>query len=226
MKLSIVIPVYNEVNTILKVIESVRELEIEKEIVVVDDNSQDGTRNLLEKLSYPDLKVIFHDTNKGKGAALRTGFNNISGDIVVIQDADLEYDPNDLLPMLELINNGVADVVYGSRFYGNPHRVLLFYHYMGNRLISFLINLLFNLNLTDIEVGYKMFKSSILKDLTLRCDDFGFEVEFTAKIAKLNYRIYEIGISYYGRTYEEGKKINWKDGIKAHYYIFRFRFFN
>jgi len=226
MKLSIIIPVFNEVDTILKIIDLVRGLEFDKEIIIVDDYSDDGTRKLLEKLSYPDLKVIFHDSNKGKGAALRTGFEKISGDIVVIQDADLEYDPKDLLPMYKLINDGVADVVYGSRFYGKPHRVLLFYHYMGNFLISFLINLLFNLNLTDAEVGYKMFKSSILKEINLTCDDFGFEVEFTAKAAKLNCRIYEIGISYYGRTYEEGKKINWKDGVKALYYIFKFRFFD
>jgi glycosyltransferase involved in cell wall biosynthesis len=169
--------------------------------------------------------VLFHERNRGKGAAVRTGFARASGDVIVIQDADLEYDPNDWSRMFPLImDRKVADVVYGSRFYGRPHRSLYFHHYLGNRLISFLFNLLYNQMLSDIEVCYKMFTSEVLRELKLTSDDFGFEVEITAQIARARrWRIYEVGISYYGRTYDEGKKINWLDGLKALVYLFKFR---
>ncbi len=201
---------------------------IEKEIVVVDDGSNDGTREILNRLKEEkDLKIIFNEKNMGKGYALRKGFENSTGDIIVIQDADLEYDPNDWNEMLKLILEDKADVVYGSRFYGKPHRCLYFHHYLGNKLISFLINFLCDITLSDIEVCYKMFKRDVLKDINLKQNDFGFEVEFTVKVAKSKkWRIYETGISYYGRTYKEGKKIRWKDGFKALWYIFKYRFFN
>ncbi len=225
--LSVIIPVYNERNTILKVIQRVREVPpYEKEVVVVDDGSTDGTRELL--LSIPELgaRVILHDRNRGKGAAVRTGFEHATGYVIVVQDADLEYDPLDWAEMLRLIEEDKADVVFGSRFFGKAHRVLFFHHYMGNRLISFLVNLLYDLYLSDVEVCYKMFRRDILREIKLTCDDFGFEVEFTAKVAKRGYRIYEVGIHYYGRTYAEGKKINWRDGLKALYYIVKFRFWD
>lgn len=232
MKLSIVIPVYNEKGYIEKVIKMVQDVKlnypIEKEIVVVDDGSNDGTREILNRLKEEkDLKIIFNEKNMGKGYALRKGFENSTGDIIVIQDADLEYDPNDWNEMLKLILEDKADVVYGSRFYGKPHRCLYFHHYLGNKLISFLINFLCDITLSDIEVCYKMFKRDVLKDINLKQNDFGFEVEFTVKVAKSKkWRIYETGISYYGRTYKEGKKIRWKDGFKALWYIFKYRFFN
>jgi len=232
LKLSIVIPVYNEKGYIEKVIKMVQDVKlnypIEKEIVVVDDGSNDGTREILNRLKEEkDLKIIFNEKNMGKGYALRKGFENSTGDIIVIQDADLEYDPNDWNEMLKLILEDKADVVYGSRFYGKPHRCLYFHHYLGNKLISFLINFLCDITLSDIEVCYKMFKRDVLKDINLKQNDFGFEVEFTVKVAKSKkWRIYETGISYYGRTYKEGKKIRWKDGFKALWYIFKYRFFN
>lgn len=223
--LSVIIPVYNEKNTILEVIRMVKEVPPhDKELVIVDDYSTDGTREILAGLSDPGVRVILHERNGGKGAALRTGFENAAGDVLVVQDADLEYDPHDWAEMLRLIEENKADVVFGSRFFGKAHRVLLFHHYLGNRLISFLVNLLYDLTLSDVEVCYKMFKRDILKDIKLTCDDFGFEVEFTAKVAKRRYRIYEVGIHYYGRTYAEGKKINWRDGLKALCYIVKFRF--
>ncbi len=206
--------------------------DLEKEIIVVDDGSKDGTRDILKKLENSDefrdiLKVIYHEENKGKGGALNTGFNNVTGDIVIIQDADLEYDPKDWKEMLRLIIERNADVVYGSRFYGN-HRVLYFYHLLGNKVITYLINLLFNMTFSDIEVCYKMMKREILERIKpFRSNDFGIEVEITAKISKLankeNIRVYEVPINYYGRTYKEGKKINWKDGFKALWYILKFR---
>ena len=225
--LSVIIPVYNERDTILKVIEIIKGVPPhDKEVLIVDDGSTDGTRELLAGLQEPDVRTIFHDRNRGKGAALRTGFEYAKGDVVVVQDADLEYDPRDWAEMLRLIKEGKADVVFGSRFFGKAHRVLLFHHYMGNRLISFLVNLLYDLNLSDVEVCYKMFRRDILKEIKLTSNDFGFEVEFTAKVAKRRYRIYEVGIHYYGRTYAEGKKINWLDGLKALYYIVKFRFWD
>lgn len=232
MKLSIIIPVYNEKDYIEKVIKMVHDVKlnypVEKEVIVVDDGSNDGTKEILNRLKEErNLKIIFNEKNMGKGYALRRGFENSTGDIIVIQDADLEYDPNDWNEMLKLILEDKADVVYGSRFYGKPHRCLYFHHYLGNKLISFLINFLCDITLSDIEVCYKMFKRDVLKDINLKQNDFGFEVEFTVKVAKSKkWRIYETGISYYGRTYKEGKKINWKDGFKALWYIFKYRFFN
>ncbi len=233
MKLSIVIPVYNEKDYIKKVVEMVENCKIdypiEKEIVIVDDGSNDGTRDILNKLKKekPYLNIIFQEKNMGKGAALRKGFENARGDIIVIQDADLEYDPGDWNEMLRLILENKADVVYGSRFYGKSHRCLYFHHFIGNILISFLINLLCDITLSDIEVCYKMFKREVLDSINLKQNDFGFEVEFTIKVAKQKkWRIYETPINYYGRTYKEGKKIKWKDGFKALWYIFKYRFFN
>lgn len=226
MRLSIVIPVYNEKTTISQIVEKVLsvDLDAEKEIIIVDDGSSDGTREIIkETVKREAIKAFYHDKNMGKGAALRTGFNEVSGDVTVIQDADLEYDPSDWKEMLRLIKEDKADVVFGSRFYGRPHRVLFFYHYLGNKIITGVFNILFDLNLTDVETGYKMFKSRILKEINFDCNDFGFEIEFASKAAKKGYRIYETGIRYYGRTYAEGKKIKWLDGLKALFYILRFR---
>jgi glycosyltransferase involved in cell wall biosynthesis len=228
MKISVVIPVYNEVQTIKEVVTRVQEVELEKEIIIVDDYSTDGTRERLREINhaYENVKVLYHDHNQGKGASLRTGFQAITGDIVIIQDADLEYDPRDYPLLLGPIVDGRADVVYGSRFLGGPHRVLFFWHYVGNKLLTLLSNMLTNLNLTDMETCYKVFKSEILAEIKLRSNRFGFEPEFTAKIAKKSFRIYETPISYSGRTYAEGKKIGWKDGIKAIFAILWFRFFD
>lgn len=251
--LSIVVPVYDEIHTIASVLAMLSAAlpHIAKQIVVVDDCSKDGTREWLRR-NFPDgvrtgtriavktdgtldfastdgmavtVQVIFHDVNKGKGAGLRTAFAAVTGDVVVIQDADLEYDPNDWLAMYDLIAvRKVADVVYGSRFYGRPHRSLYYHHYLGNRLLSVLFNICFNQTLTDIETCYKMMTYEVLRSLRLTANDFGIEVEISAQIAKQhNLRIYEVGISYYGRTYSEGKKITWKDGLKAIWYIFKFR---
>lgn len=226
MRLSVVMPCFNEIKTIdhiLQLITSV-ELKIDREIIVVDDCSTDGTKEFLAKLNgNPEIKVIYHATNQGKGAALRTGFSQASGDIIIVQDADLEYDPNEYPRLLEPILSKNADVVYGSRFIGgDSHRVLYFWHSLGNKFLTLLSNVFTNLNLTDMEVCYKVFKREILDDIELKEDRFGFEPEFTAKIAHKGYTIYEVGISYYGRTYEEGKKINWKDGIRAIYVILKY----
>lgn len=250
-KLSIVMPAYNEISYIEEILFLVTNLEIpsgwniEKELVIVDDRSTDGTREILNSIKeakakgaahyfsekkgrdidIKDIRVVFHEKNSGKGAALRTGFNNATGDIVAIQDADLEYDPNDLIQLIKLIVEDKADIAYGSRFYGRPHRVLYFYHRFGNWLITNLINLFCNINLTDIETCYKVFKKEVIDDINFICNDFGFEVEFTVKTTMARkWRIYEAGISYFGRTYAEGKKINWKDGVKALWYILKFRF--
>jgi len=229
MKLSIVIPCFNEISTIEKIVEKVLqvELKLERELVIVDDCSTDGTRDYLTSLkSHPQITVVFHETNRGKGAALRTGFGQATGDYIIIQDADLEYDPDEYSKLLAPILAGKADVVYGSRFVGGEsHRVLYFWHSLGNRFLTFLSNMFTNLNLTDMEVCYKLFKREILEKITLTEDRFGFEPEFTAKIARLDYVIYEVGISYYGRTYEEGKKINWKDGVRAVYVILKYGLF-
>jgi glycosyltransferase involved in cell wall biosynthesis len=228
MKLSVVMPVFNEVRTIEEIVARVLSAPFEKEIVIIDDCSTDGTVDLLRKIANQseNIKVFYHDRNRGKGAALRTGFGQVSGAIVIIQDADLEYDPREYPRILEPILDGRADVVYGSRFLGGPHRVMFFWHYVGNKFLTLLSNMMSNLNLTDMETCYKAFRKEVLKDLTLKSDRFGFEPEFTLKVAKRKFRIYEVPISYSGRTYEEGKKINWKDGVAAIFSIIRFRFFD
>jgi len=228
MKLSIIIPCYNEKNTIEEIIDRVLKapLPIERELVIVDDCSRDGTRDYLRSLDHPMINVVLHEVNKGKGAALRTGFAHASGDFLIVQDADLEYDPDEYNRLLKPILDGKADVVYGSRFIGSEsHRVLYFWHSLGNRFLTLLSNMFTNLNLTDMEVCYKMFRRTILEKITLEEDRFGFEPEFTAKVARLNCAIYEVGISYYGRTYEEGKKIGWKDGVRAVYVILKYGLF-
>ena len=208
-------------------IAKVSAVDYHKEIILIDDFSTDGSRAILESYENKEnFKVLYHKRNQGKGAALRTGFSNVSGDIIIIQDADLEYNPSDYGTLLEPILDGRADVVYGSRFLGGPHRVLLFWHYVGNLLLTTFSNMLTNVNLTDMETGYKAFTKEVKERLTFKCDRFGFEPEFTAKVAKNNFRIYEVPISYSGRDYSEGKKITWKDGVAAIWYIFKFRFTN
>ncbi len=228
MQVSVVIPVYNEVSTIREIVVRVQAVDLEKEIIIVDDGSTDGTREQLQKitLSQENIKVFYHDRNQGKGAALRTGFEAATGDIVIIQDADLEYDPREYPILLEPILDGRADIVYGSRFLGGPHRVLFFWHYLGNKFLTLLSNAVTNLNLTDMETCYKVFKREVLAGMNLKSNRFGFEPEFTVKIAKKDCRIYEVPISYSGRTYAEGKKIGWKDGVKAIIAILWFRFFD
>ncbi|MDD4869076.1 MAG: glycosyltransferase family 2 protein [Kiritimatiellae bacterium] len=228
MKLSVVIPVYNEVATIAELVRKVVAVDagVDKEIVVVDDYSIDGAREILKKMSgeHPDWKIVFHEKNQGKGAALRSGFAVATGDIVVIQDADLEYDPGDYRLLLGPILGGYADVVFGSRFLGGgPHRVAFYWHYLGNRFLTMLCNMTTNINLTDMEVCYKMFRKEVLDKIRLTEDRFGFEVEITAKVARGNWRIYEVPVSYYGRSYAEGKKITWRDGFRAFWCILKFR---
>jgi len=226
VKVTVVIPCYNERQTISTVLENVRAVDMgmEREIIVVDDASTDGTRELLQSLDGRDcLRVVYHDRNRGKGAALRSGFAAASGDVIVIQDADLEYDPHDIPDLLEPICNDGADVVYGSRFVtGQARRVLYYWHYVANNVLTALCNVVTNLNLTDMEVGYKVFKREILDRITLQEDRFGFEPEFTIKMSRLGCRVYEVGISYAGRTYEEGKKIGWRDGIRAVWVILKY----
>ena len=227
MKLSVVMPVYNEEKTIQEIVRRVQDVAIEKEIIIVNDGSDDGTSQVLDDMvkNYDNLVLIHQNRNQGKGAALREGFAHVTGEIILIQDADLEYDPKDYDLLLLPILDGRAEVVYGSRFLGGPHRVLFFWHYFGNKFLTLLSNLLNNLNLTDMEVGYKVFRRHILDQIHIKSNRFGFEPEFTAKIARLRPRIYEVPISYSGRSYEEGKKITWKDGIVALICIVRFRFF-
>lgn len=227
MKLSIVIPIYNEKNYIREIVQRVRRVNIpglEKEIILVDDFSRDGSREIIQKeLESVVDKVIYQEKNMGKGAALRSGFKAASGEIVVIQDADLEYDPQEYQKLVKPILDGKADVVYGSRFVGSePHRVLFFWHYVGNKFLTLLSNMFSNLNLTDMETCYKMFRREVLTSIKLEQDRFGFEPEITAKIAHRGWRIYEVGISYFGRNYAEGKKINWRDGLAAIWCILKY----
>ena len=225
-KLSVVIPIYNEEKTLNRVIDAVLaiDLPLAKEIIIVDDASTDGTQKLIEQLPDEGIVKIFHKKNQGKGAALRSGFAKATGDIVLIQDADLEYDPTEYPKLLKPILDGKADVVYGSRFIGSDaHRVLYFWHMVGNRLLTLFSNICTNLNLTDMETCYKVFRNEVVRDISLKEDRFGFEPEITAKIARTGCRIYEVGISYSGRTYEEGKKIGIRDGFRALYCIVKYR---
>ena len=233
MKLSVIIPVYNEINTIGEILTRVLEVDLPKEVIVVDDYSTDGTREFLKKYgagikkeSKDEVRIFYQPQNMGKGAALRAGFKEATGEIVIIQDADLEYHPQEYPKLIEPILDGRADVVYGSRFLGTPRRVLMFRHTLGNKLLTFLSNLCTDLNLTDMETGYKVFKREVLDHLSLKSSRFGFEPEVTAKIAKMGYRIYEVPISYSGRDYWEGKKIRWMDGLKAIFSILRYNFFD
>jgi glycosyltransferase involved in cell wall biosynthesis len=227
MRLSVVIPVYNEKNTIGEVLRRVRMVDLPKEVVVVDDCSTDGTREFLQGLApSDDLTIILQPRNAGKGAALRAGFRRVRGDIVIVQDADLEYDPAEYPVLIQPIVAGKADVVFGSRFLGGPHRVLLFWHSVGNRILTTLSNMMTDLNLTDMETCYKVFRTDVLARFELRENRFGFEPEFTAKIARARCRVYEVPISYSGRDYSEGKKIGWKDGVAALFFIMKYRFFS
>jgi glycosyltransferase involved in cell wall biosynthesis len=219
MKISVVIPVYNEKSTIAELITRVKNVPLEKEIIIIDDYSADGTREVLKTLSDSSVKILFHEKNQGKGAALRTGFSQVQGDVVIIQDGDLEYNPDEYPHLIAPIRDGHADAVFGSRFLGGPHRVHLFWHYAGNTLLTTLSNMFTNINLTDMETCYKVFKASLLKQFTIESNRFGIEPELTAKLARLKCRIYEVPISYSGRDYTEGKKIGWKDGLAAIYWI-------
>ena len=250
MRLSVVMPVYNEYKTIREIIEKVMRIDIEKEIIMIDDCSTDGTRGILKEVdsrqstvdgkdnikkeptvdcgpwtvdSKNQIKVIFHEKNMGKGAAIRTGFEQVTGDIVVIQDADMEYDPQDFLSLITPILEGRADVVYGSRFLKLKH-ITLFWHYLANKSLNFFTNLLYGVHLTDMETCYKMFRSGILKEISLRSDRFNFEPEITAKIIKKGYKIFEVPISYNSRDYSEGKKIGWKDAVSAFWTLIKYRF--
>lgn len=240
-RLSIILPLYNELPTLAAVLDTVLRAPLppdnaplEKELIIIDDCSTDGTREALHAIlaaaraAHPQtpIELLLHDRNRGKGAALRTGFAHASGDVLLIQDADFEYDPRDYPALLEPILEGRADVVFGNRFHGGAHRVLYFWHYLSNLALTTFANLLTGLNLSDMEVGYKLFRRELLAHLTFKTDRFGFEPEFTIKVARLHARIYEVPIRYHGRTYEEGKKITWRDGAAALWHILRFRFFD
>jgi glycosyltransferase involved in cell wall biosynthesis len=229
-KISILIPVFNEALTLEEIVRRVRAADtagLAKEIILVDDASTDGSVEILKKLAgNSEVKVFSHPFNRGKGAAVRTALEHATGDIVLIQDADLEYDPADYPILLKPILDGRADVVYGSRFLGGPHRVLLFWHFMANKFLTLLSNMVCNLNLSDMETGYKVFRRKCVEGLELKSERFGIEPELTAKLARRRYRFYETPISYSGRDYSEGKKIGWKDGLAALWFIFRYRFFD
>ncbi|MBI5492174.1 MAG: glycosyltransferase family 2 protein [Deltaproteobacteria bacterium] len=230
MSVSVVMPVFNEKAFITEVIKRVLDTNVPEELIIVDDFSTDGTREVLQSLKKAwkggcRLELVLQERNMGKGAALRAGFSRVRGSVVIVQDADLEYDPRDYKKLLEPILEGKADVVFGSRFMGDSHRVLFFWHMIGNKLLTFFSNMLTNLNLSDMETGYKAFRTGVIRDIELKSDRFGFEPEITAKVAKGRYRIYETSVSYAGRTYEEGKKINWKDGIAAFWHIIKFNLF-
>lgn len=224
--LSVVIPVFNERRTIAEVVRRVRATPWRKEIIIVDDFSSDGTRDVLAQMSGDDLRVLYHDHNQGKGAALRTGFAQTHGDFVIVQDADFEYDPRDYAQLLQPLMDGRADAVFGSRFLGGPHRVLFFWHRLGNALMTMLSNMMTNLDLSDMETGYKAFRGELVRRIVIRSNRFGVEPELTAKLARHHARIYETPISYSGRDYSEGKKITWRDGVAALWHILRFRFFD
>jgi glycosyltransferase involved in cell wall biosynthesis len=225
LKLSVIVPVYNEKKTIEEILRRVAAVQIDKEIILVDDFSNDGTREILKKLGsdLDQIKVFLHDRNKGKGAAIRTGLANATGDLVVIQDADLEYDPEDYHKLLKPILKGKAEVVYGSRFTGE-RRNMLFWHYVGNRFLSLITNILYNTTLSDMETCYKMFKREIIQDVEIKAERFEFEPEVTAKILRRGIRIYEVPISYAGRDYDQGKKITWRDGVSALWTLVKYRF--
>ncbi|HUK42055.1 MAG TPA: glycosyltransferase family 2 protein, partial [Candidatus Acidoferrales bacterium] len=233
VKLSILVPVYNEERTVEEVVRRVSAIPIPKEIILVDDGSRDRSPEILKRLQKNNdrgddpvnkIRVFFQPRNQGKGAAIKTALGHVTGEVIIIQDADLEYDPKDYPTLLEPIVNGLADVVYGTRFYGGgAHRVLFFWHYVGNQLLTLVSNMITNLNLSDMEVGYKAFRTEVVRDIDLKSPRFGFEPEITVKLAKRRCRFYEVPISYHGRTYEEGKKITWKDGLSALYYLIRFR---
>lgn len=229
MKLTVVVPCFNELGTIAQIVQAIKSSPVENiEIVIVDDCSTDGTRELLKSTIESQVhKIIYHTVNRGKGAALRSGFAAATGDIVVVQDADLEYDPQEYPRLIAPILGNKADVVFGSRFQGGyPHRVVYYWHMVGNQFLTTLSNMFTNINLTDMETCYKAFRREIIQSIKIKENRFGFEPEITAKVAKLNCRIYEVGISYYGRTYKEGKKISWKDGFRAIYCILRYNIFS
>jgi len=224
LEISVIIPVYNERETIQTILDRVLAAPYEKEILVVDDCSRDGTRDFLKHYSHPQVRIFFHEKNQGKGAAIRTAIAHATRDVILIQDADLEYDPTEYGRLVEPIERGIADVVYGSRFLGGPHRVLFYWHYVGNHFLTTVSNMMTNLNLTDMETCYKAFRRELLQRIPLRSNRFGFEPEITAKVARRRLRIFETPISYYGRTYSEGKKITWKDGWTAIWCILRYHF--
>lgn len=224
MVLSVIIPCFNERKTIRTIVQKVRAaVSSDLEIIIVNDASTDGSESIIDKLAADDVKVVHHPKNRGKGAAIETGFRHATGDVVLVQDADLEYDPKDYRQLLQPILDGDADVVFGSRFMGaGPHRVVYFWHMVGNRVLTLLSNMFTNINLTDMETGYKVFRRDVLHELQIEEQRFGFEPEITAKLAQRRCRFYEVGISYYGRTYEEGKKIGWRDGVRALYVILKY----